>query len=408
MTKSTLIAPQEKKPPVIVPPEPALAPALTRWQNVALAVGVLGLALMGGGAFLDGRQAAFAYLFGIVYWTGLSLGMLCVLMMHSLTNGGWGFVTRRFLEAGAYLLPLMALLFLPVFAGLGYLYPWTDPNVAAHNEAIRDKHLYLSIPMFAVRMAVAFGFWSVAAWLLNRWSFAQDETPAASFTLRIRALSAPGLVAFALITTMAIIDWIMVLEKDWYSTVFAPQVIIGQILIAFAVCTIMLSLLRPYAPWRGVVKIEQFHSLGNFLLAFTMMWAYLAVSQLIIIWSGNLPHEIEWYLHRVAGGWKPVAIFLGVFHFAVPFFVLLGRENKQSPRLLRALAVGFIFVHAVEVFWQVEPSHSQTGFHVSWMHFAAFFGLGGVWTAAFLARLKNHARLPSNDPRFEEAITHGH
>ena len=403
MTKSTLIAPQEKKPPVIAAPDPALVPALTRWQNVALAVGIAGLALCAVGAFLDPRQAAFAYLFGIVYWTGMSLGTLCILMMHSLTNGGWGFVIRRFLEAGAYLLPLMALLFLPVFAGLGYLYPWTDPNVVAHNEAIRDKHLYLSVPMLAVRMAVAFGFWSVVAWLLNRWSSAQEEMPAASFTLRMRNLSAPGLVAFALITTMAIIDWIMVLEKDWYSTVFAPQVIIGQILVAFALCTILLSLLRPYAPWRGVVKIEQFHSLGNFLLAFTMMWAYLAVSQLIIIWSGNLPHEIGWYLHRVAGGWKPVAIFLGVFHFAVPFFVLLGRENKQSPRLLRALAVGFIFV-----FWQVEPSHSQTGFSVSWMHFAAFFGLGGVWLAAFLARLKNHARLPSNDPRFEEAITHGH
>ena len=166
--------------------------------------------------------------------------------------------------------------------------------------------------------------------------------------------------------------------------------------------------MRPYAPWRGLVRIEHFHSLGNFLLAFTMMWAYLAVSQLIIIWSGNLPREIEWYLHRVAGGWKPVAIFLGVFHFAVPFFVLLGRENKENIRVLRALAVGVFFVHAVEVFWQTEPSHSQLGFHISWMHFTVFFGLGGVWLAAFLARLKHHARLPGNDPRFEEAITHGH
>ena len=389
-------------------PEPSLAPALAQWQKIALVVGVVGLALSGVGVFLNPRQAAFAYLFGIVFWTGLSLGMLCILMMHSLTNGGWGFVIRRFLEAGSYLLPLMALLFVPVFFGLGYLYPWTDPNVVVHNEAIRYKHLYLNVPMLAVRMVVAFGFWSVAGWLLNRWSFAQAQTPAASFTVRIRAFSAPGLVAFALITTMAILDWIMVLEKDWYSTVFAPQVIIGQILVAFAFCTVMLSFVRPYVPWRGVVKTEHFHSLGNFLLAFTMMWAYLAVSQLIIIWSGNLPHEIEWYLHRVAGGWKPVAIFLGVFHFAVPFLVLLGRENKEDVRLLRGLAVGFLFVHAVEVFWQVEPSHSQTGFNVSWMHFTTFFGLGGVWVAAFLARLKNHASLPVNDPRFEEAIIHGH
>ena len=398
----------ETKPAFHAEPEPALAPALARWQRVALVVGVLGLALSGVGAFLDPRQAAFSYLFGIVFWTGLSLGMLCILMMHALTNGGWGFVIRRFLEAGSYILPLMALLFVPIFAGLGYLYPWTDPNVVAHNEAIRNKHLYLNIPALAVRMVVAFGFWSVAAWLLNRWSFAQDRTPDVSYTRRARALAAPGLVAFALITSMAIIDWIMVLEKDWYSTVFAPQVIIGQILVAFAFCSVLLSFVRPYLPWRGVVKTEHFHSLGNFLLAFTMMWAYLAVSQLIIIWSGNLPHEIEWYLHRVAGGWKPVAIFLGLFHFAVPFFVLLGRENKENIRVLRGVAVGIIFVHAVEVFWQIEPSHSQGGLSISWMHFTAFLGIGGVWLAAFLGRLKNHARLPSNDPRFEEAITDGH
>lgn len=398
----------EAKRGIYSEPDPAFAPALSRWQRIALVVGIIGLALSGVGAFFDPRQAAFSYLFGVVFWTGLSLGMLCILMMHALTNGGWGFLIRRLLEAGSYILPLMALLFVPIFAGLAYLYPWMDPNIVAHNEALQKKHFYLNVPALAIRTVVAFGFWSVAAWLLNRWSFAQDHTPAASFTRRMRAFAAPGLVAFALITSMAVIDWIMVLEKDWYSTVFPPQVIIGHILVAFAFCTVLLSFVRPYLPWRGLVRTEHFHSLGNFLLAFTMMWAYLAVSQLIIIWSGNLPREIEWYLHRVAGGWKPVAIFLGVFHFAVPFFVLLGRENKENIRVLRALAVGVLCVHAVEVFWQVAPSHSPGGMSVSWMDFAAFFGVGGVWLAAFLARLKNHAHLPSNDPRFEEAITHGH
>ena len=402
------VAEPEPKQAIHAESEPAFALALSRWQRLALVVGIAGLVLSGVGTFFDARQATFSYLFGFVFWTGLSLGMLCVLMMHALTNGGWGFLIRRFLEAGAYVLPLLAILFLPLFAGLGYLYPWTDPNVVAHSETLQKKHLYLNVTALAIRTVVAFGFWSVAAWLLNRWSFAQDRTPDVSFTRRMRALAAPGLVAFALLTSMAIIDWIMVLEKDWYSSVFPPQVIIGQILSAFAFCTVLLSFVRPYLPWRGLVRTEHFHSLGNFLLAFTMMWAYLAVSQLIIIWSGNLPREIEWYLHRVAGGWKPLAIFLGVFHFAVPFFVLLGRENKENIRVLRALAVGVFFVHAVEVFWQIEPSHSQGGLNVSWMHFTAFLGIGGVWLAAFFARLKHHARLPSNDPRFEEAITHGH
>ena len=389
-------------------PDPALAPALTRWQWIALIVGVVGLTLIGVGAFFDARQFFFSYLFGFVFWTGLSLGMLCVLMMHALTNGGWGFLIRRFLEAGAYLLPLLALLFLPVFAGLHHLYPWTDPNVVAHSEALQKKHFYLNVPALAVRMVVAFGFWSVAAWLLNRWSLAQDRTPDVSYTRRIRALAAPGLVAFALITSLAIVDWVMVLEKDWYSTVFAPQVIMGQILAAFAFCSVLLSWVRPYLPWRGLVRTEHFHSLGNFLLAFTMMWAYLAVSQLIVIWSGNKPVEIEWYLHRVAGGWKWVAVFLGLYQFAVPFFVLLGRENKENIRVLRAVAVGELIVHAFDTLWQIAPSLHREGLAISWMDFAAFFGVGGVWLAAFLARLKNHARLPHNDPRVEEAIADGH
>ena len=398
----------EVKEAIYAVPEPALAPTLARWQWVALVVGVVGLALSGVGAFLDPRQFFFSYLFGVVFWTGLSLGMLCVLMMHALTNGGWGFLIRRFLEAGAYILPLTALLFLPVFAGLHSLYPWTDPQVVAHSEALQKKQLYLNVPAMAVRSVVAFGFWSAAAWLLNRWSLAQDETPDAGYTRRIRAFAAPALVVFALITSLALVDWVMVLEKDWYSTVFAPQVIIGQILAAFAFCSVLLSLLRPYLPWRGLVRTEHFHSLGNFLLAFTMMWAYLAVSQLIVIWSGNKPVEIEWYLHRVAGGWKWLAVFLGLFQFAVPFFVLLGRENKENIRVLRGVAVGVLIVHAFDTLWQIAPSLHREGLVVSWMDFTAFCGVGGVWLAAFLARLKNHARLPHNDPRLEEALVHGH
>ena len=389
-------------------PEPALVPALARWQRVALVVGVVGLALSGVGAFVDPRQFFFSYLFGVVFWTGLSLGMLCVLMMHALTNGGWGFLIRRFLEAGAYIVPLTALLFLPVFAGLHYLYPWTDPNVVAHSEALQKKQLYLNVPALAVRCAVAFGFWSVSAWLLNRWSLAQDDTPTAAYTRRIRAFAAPALVGFALLTSLAIVDWVMVLEKDWYSTVFAPQVIIGQILAAFAFCTVLLSLVRPYLPWRGLVRTEHFHSLGNFLLAFTMMWAYLAVSQLIVIWSGNKPVEIAWYLHRVAGDWKWLAVFLVLFQFAVPFFVLLGRENKENIRVLRGVAVGVLIVHACEVLWHIAPSLHPEALSVSWMDAATFCGVGGVWLAAFLARLKGHARLPHNDPRLEEALVHGH
>ena len=407
---SALATAPETRPAFHAAPEPSLAPALARWQRVALVIGVIGLALSGVGAFLDPLQAAFAYLFGIVYWTGLSLGMLCILMMHALTNGGWGFVIRRFLEAGSYLLPFMALLFVPIFFGLGYLYPWTDPSVVAHNEAIRFKHLYLNAPMLAVRTVVAFGFWSVAAWLLNRWSFAQDEH-ARRLVHPADARAGPRRGWWRSRSSRrwpsSTGSWC--LEKDWFSTVFAPQVIIGQILVAFAFCAVLLSFVRPYLTLaRGGQDRSIFIRWATFLLAFTMMWAYLAVSQLIIIWSGNLPHEIEWYLHRVAGTvgsrWQSSsACSISRCRFSC---CSGARTRKISNVSCARLAVGIIlFVHAVEVFWQIEPSHAQRRTErvvdarrgVSRHRRRVVGGVPGP-------SQKPRATCRVNDPRFKEAI----
>ncbi len=375
---------------------------------LALAVGVAGLALCGVGVFFDPAQFFFSYLVGFVFWTGLSLGCLCILMLHLLTGGGWGYMIRRFLEAAANVLPVLAVLFVPLCFGLHRLYPWAQPEMVRHVEALAKKQAYLNLPMFSVRMVLSFALWIGAAALLRRWSYAQDTAADAAPTRRMRSFSGPGLLVFTLVSSLAAVDWVMALEPVFYSTVFPAQVIIGWILVTFAFCTVVLAAVRNLPPWKGVVRTEHFHSLGNFLLAFVMMWAYLAVSQLIVIWSGNLPKEIGWYLHRVADGWKLVAIFLGLFHFALPFMLLLSREAKESVRRLGLLA-GFIFcVHMVEVYWQVEPSLRPAHFHLSWMTPAALVGVGGVWLATFFWLLGRGPLIPQNDPRMEEALAHGH
>ncbi len=388
-----------------------------RVQSIALIAGVAGLALAGVGAFLhpDPRQFFFSYLYAFVFWMGLPLGSLCVLMMHYLTGGGWGYTIRRFLEASISTLPLMAVLFLPFFFGLKHLYPWARPEIVAHDDALQKIHSYLNLPAYGVRMAVCFGLWISAAFLLNRWSAQQDETPDPAMTRRIRTFCGPGLLVFVLSVSLATVDWIMVLERNWYSTVFPALLIIGQILLAFAFCAAMLSWVVGPAPFdrkanpvSGVVRVEHFHSLGNFLLAFVMMWAYLTVSQLIIIWSGNEPREISWYLHRTTGAWKYIGIFLGLFNFGLPFCLLLSRENKKNVRFLTVLALGICGVHAVERYWQIMPSLHRDGLSVSWLDAATLVGIGGVWFAAFLARLKTHLTLPQNDPRMEPALVHGH
>ncbi len=375
---------------------------------VALVVGIVGLAACAVGAFVDPRQFFFSYLVGFLFWLGLSLGCLCVLMLHHLTGGGWGYVIQRFLQAAVMLLPLMALFFVPICFGLHYLYPWAQPHEVSQELTLQRRHALLNVPMFFACAVVTFGCWIALALLLNRWSFAQDRTTDPAPTRRLRTLSGPGVVLFTLITTLALVEWVMVLEPVFYSTIFPAQIIIGWILAAFAFSLLLLTFVHEREPWRGVVRTEHFHSLGNFLLAFVMMWAYLAVSQLIIIWSGNLPSEIGWYLHRVSDGWKVVTILLGLGNFFLPFCLLLSRENKENVAVLRLLACGLLAVHALDVFWQVEPSLHTLRFYLSWMDVAALLGIGGIWLAVFFARLRTRALLPKNDPRMPEALAHGH
>jgi hypothetical protein len=375
-----------------------------RLQTSSLIVGAIGMALCGLGWFLQPRQFFFSYLFGYLLWMGLALGCSGVAMIHHLTGGAWGFIIRRFLEAGMATMPLMAALSLPIFFGLGHLYSWANPTAVAHDEMLHHKQLYLNTPAFAVRMFVFFGFWITLAWLLNRWSAAQDRSVNPEPTRRLRKLSGPGLVLYALIGTLAVVDWIMVLENDWYSSIFPVQVIIGQMLSTLAFCVALLGRLRHYEPWGGRVQTGHFHALGNLLLTFVMLWAYMSVSQLIIIWSGNLPREISWYLHRVAGGWKWVAIFLALFHFAVPFCILLAREAKRRVEILMAVAIGVLCAHAVEVFWMIAPSLHMRGVYLSWLDIAAPAGIGGLWLAQFFSHLKRRPLLPVHDPRLEPIL----
>lgn len=387
--------------------EQSLRGGFARVQLGGIILAVVGLALCVFGALTNPHQFYFSYLFGYVFWIGLGLGCFALVMIHHLTGGGWGFLIRRMLEAGVMTLPIMAVLFLPFFLGLHELYSWSHPEIVAHDEALQHKHLYLNLPAFAIRSAVLFALWTVCALLLNRWSFRQDATEDPAPTRWLRTLSGPGLVLYALTGTLAAVDWVMVLENDWYSTIFPLQLMIGQMLATLALCITLLAWFGKHEPLRSIVKPEHFHALGNLLLAFVMLWAYMAVSQLIIIWSGNLPREISWYLHRSTGGWKWVVVFVVVFYFFVPFSLLLARQNKTNVRPLCAIALGVFCVHFVEVFWFVAPSLHGTGFGVSWLDFTAAAGIGGVWVAAFFGRLKNHPLMPSNDPRLPETFANG-
>jgi hypothetical protein len=379
---------------------------VNRMQRAALGAGAAALAACVVGAFFEARQFFISYLFAYLFWLGLALGCLCVAMIHHLTGGRWGDVCRRFLEAGYLTLPLLAVLFLPIFAGLRILYPWARGGAETHTEIARHQAHYLNPAGFAGRAVFYFLIWIGMAFLLRKWSRQQDGTVDLTPTRRARALSGPGVVIYALTMTFAAVDWIMALEPDWYSTVFAVIVCGGQILTAFAFAILALAWWKDEPPFLAVVEAGQFHQLGNLLLTFVMFWTYVCFGQLLIVWSGNLPREIGWYLHRIAGHWKWVACFLALFNFFLPFFILLFRAAKKRARSLQFLAALVFVCQLVNSYWEVEPSFFQSGVHLHWMDFAAPLGLGGLWIAMFLAALKRAALLTKKDPRISYSFAH--
>lgn len=376
-------------------------------QLGALACGVAGLVACFIGAIFQTRQFYQGYLFGYLFWLGLSLGCLTVTMLHYLTGGRWGYPVRRFLEAGFSTLPLLLLLFVPIFVGLRDLYPWMHPDVVAADKVLQKRAAYMNEGWFIGRTVFWFLIWMTLAHLLRRWSRHQDTTKDPAPSRKLRVLSGPGICLLPLTATFAYVDWIMSLERDWYSQIFGVIVHSGQVMLAFAFAIVLLRLFASQEELAAVVNKKIFHQLGNLLLAFVLFWSYLTMAELIIIYAGNLPPEISWYLHRIAGSWKIILAGIAFFHFFFPFVLLLFRDLKEESGFLAPIAVSLMLAQMVLLFWMITPSFHPFGFSVNWFDLAAPVGVGGVWVAAFLTWLQRAPLLPANDPRMYEEIKYG-
>lgn len=380
--------------------------ALERFQRPALYAGGAALALCAVGGFFQPDQFFRSYLFAFLFWAGVALGCMAVAMLHHVTGGAWGLAIRRPLESGMRTLPLVAILFLPIALGVGRIYEWAHPEAVAADPILEHKSLYLNVPFFLGRAAVYFGAWLVLAYFLNRWSLEQDATGDRSIARRLQLLSSAGLVLYGLTVTFASIDWAMSLEPHWFSTMYGVLFIAGQGLSAFAFIVVVLVLIAGRSPLAQFVEAKHYHDLGKLMLAFVMFWAYVSFSQYLIIWAGNLPEEIPWYLRRIQGGWGWVGAALVLLHFALPFFMLLPASANRNPRILLGVAGLILFMRLVDVFWLTRPAFAHDGFHVHWMDLLAPVGVGGLWLAAFLWQLGKRPLLPVNDPEMQEALAH--
>jgi hypothetical protein len=385
--------------------------AISRLERGALAAGAAGLGACAMGFFLEREQVLRSWLLAWLFWTGVSIGCLSISFLGHLTGGRWALLSRRFLEAGTRLFPLLALAFLPILAGAGSLYPWVHPG---DDPILAHKSRYLNLPFFGARAALYFAIWMALAFLLDRWSRQLDEEVTVNRARRLRRLSAAGILLIGITVTFSAIDWGMSLAPHWFSHIYGVLFLVGDALSALALVIACIALTAGERPMAEAIRPGIVSDLGKLLLAFTMLWAYVNFSQFLIIWSGNLAEETPFYLARTAGGWQAAALALVVLHFALPFLLLLSRDLKRDPRRLGALAAVLLAARLLDLYWLIGPDlrshghgHGPVPFAVHWLDLVAPLGLGGLWLFGFARRLRTRPLLPFSEPGIAELLASG-
>ncbi len=375
-----------------------IRPRIDRFQRLALIVGIVAAIIAGAWAFFDPSQFFHSYLYAYLFWFGLSIGGMAAVMLHHMVGGGWGAIIRRFLENNALMIPVMGLLFIPILIGIPYLYEWSHHEAVETDPIIAAKVPYLNVPFFIGRTVVYFLIWTGMALLLNRWSNQQDRTGDPALMGKFRTLSAPGLVIYMLTMTFAAFDWGMSLEPHWFSSIYGVIFVVGQAISTLSFSIIMLSIFHQYRPLAEFYSVNRLHDIGKLIFAFVVLWTYITVSQLLIMYSGNIAEETPWYIVRSNGGWQYFAIFLGLFQFATPFFILLSRRTKRTLSRMVYVAVALLVVRHVDLFWLIQPAFYRDGVHVSPLDIVLPIALGGIWLGIYLQLLKRRPIAAFNSP----------
>lgn len=384
-----------------------LVPELKNLQSKLMMAGGIGAAVCGIGLVMNPAQFVRSFLPAYMWMLSVALGSLGLAMVHQVSGGAWGVVIRRILGAATRTLPLLTILFIPIALGLHALYPWADAAHVAGDPILQWKQPYLNVPFFLARAAIYFIAWNAIAFFLNKWSVEQDTTGDPGVSRRMQLLSAGGLLAYGLTITFAGFDWLMSLEPHWFSTIYGVLIMGGQALSAMAFSIIVLAWLVRRAPFNELITANHFHDLGNLMMGFTMLWTYFGFSQYLIIWAANIPEETEWYIHRTAGGWQFIALVLVIFHFAVPFLVLLHRAIKRNAAMVSRVAALILVMRFFDLYWLSAPAFAHGGGpHVHWLDIALPISLALIWLGYFVYQLRGRALLPLHDPEFREALKH--
>ncbi len=381
--------------------------SIDRIRQRALIAGMVGLVICIIGILKAPDRFFPSYLLAFMFVLGLSLGSLGLLMLQHLTGGNWGIIIRRPLESATRVLALVAVLFVPIFFGMRYLYAaWLNAPPSGEGALSEFQRSYLTLNGFRVRAILYFVVWLILVFIFNRWSREQDvNREDRGLRRRLKMLAGPGIILYVFVMSFAAIDWVMSISPHWASTIYGFLFVAGQLISSMSLMIAVVVLLARTGPLSGVLQPRHIHDLGKLLLAFVMLWAYFSFSQLLIIWSGNQPEEITFYYSRLHSQWGVVAVIVVIFHFFVPFFLLLSRDLKRNTNLLPKVALWLIFMRLVDLFWMTRPEFTPHAWPNVW-DLAALLALGGLWFFVFAGQLKQLPLLPLGDPKLAEAIEH--
>ena len=382
----------------------------------------------------DNDLATGSYIFGFIFWAGISIGMFALTLLHHAVRGSWTVSILRLLEAGGgpVTLTVVAALFIPVMIGVwqGHTpYEWAHPAAVAADKALQHKAPYLNPTAWSVRWAIFFGSWIAVASLLRRSTLLQDKTKNFRLEELRSTYGALSLPVFVLMVTFAMTDWVMSLNPHWYSTMYGPWSLISAVLGALAFCVVILCSNYDRAPFNSIIGPGLLKDLGNMLFAFTMLWGYTTLSQFLIIWNGNLPETTSYFITRSSANrisnssignpgmgsvsWGALGMLLIVGQFFIPFFTLLSPRTKRFSWNLRKIA-GWIFViHIFDVYMLVAPSipgraaKGPITTEFFW-DLLAFIGVGGIWMWSFASQTSKAGLITEYDTRLQEALAHAH
>ncbi len=387
---------------------PPIVPRLQRQSLMAGAVFTIAAII---GFIIEPHQAMHSYLLAFMVCLGLSLGSMALLMTWHLTGGDWGVGIRRILEAAIATLPMMMVLFIPIIlsAYLHVNYTWASPEEVKHSEHIAHQAAqYLNPNLFLFRGILYFIAWGLLAYYLLRWSDVQDQPPDRALGVRFRAISAAGIVVYGWTLTFAVVDWVMSLSPEFTSTIYGLIFMVGQGLIALCLAVIVGHLLQKSEPMSEVLQARNFHDYGKLMLTFVMLWAYFSFSQWLIVWSGNLPDEIHWFLDRLHGDWGVVGFALIIGHFAIPFALLLSRSLKQHSGKLVVIAAWLILMRYLDLYWNIEPNFSKAHVHYSWLDAVIPIAMFALWLGYFFRNLARRPLVVLHDPHLRAVLGKQH